>query len=150
MIWLSQLSRMNSLLFYFVSLKIIAFWREFRGSENNNWIVIAAKQQCIQCENIETKLFNLRDDFEQILQAKLVKVVNSQLLRLYTTASEPAIVFFRKGVPLLYDGPFESEEIFMRFNDNRAPAVQELTDEIFEHLTQASTGATTGDWLILL
>lgn len=26
----------------------------------------------------------------------------------------------------------------------------ELTDETLEHLTQASTGATTGDWLIML
>lgn len=25
-----------------------------------------------------------------------------------------------------------------------------LNDENFEHLTQASTGATTGDWLVLL
>lgn len=26
--------------------------------------------------------------------------------------------------------------------------LQELTDDTFEHLTQATTGATTGDWLI--
>ena len=29
-------------------------------------------------------------------------------------------------------------------------ATQTLTDESFEHLTQASTGATTGDWLVML
>lgn len=29
-------------------------------------------------------------------------------------------------------------------------AVKILNDESFEHLTQASTGATTGDWLIVL
>ena len=28
--------------------------------------------------------------------------------------------------------------------------VIELNDANFEHLTQASTGATTGDWLVLL
>ena len=28
--------------------------------------------------------------------------------------------------------------------------VRVLNDDSFEHLTQASTGATTGDWLILL
>lgn len=26
----------------------------------------------------------------------------------------------------------------------------ELKDETFEHLTQASSGATTGDWLVVL
>jgi thioredoxin-like negative regulator of GroEL len=27
--------------------------------------------------------------------------------------------------------------------------VQELTDSSFEHLTQAASGATTGDWLVM-
>jgi hypothetical protein len=27
--------------------------------------------------------------------------------------------------------------------------VKDLTDTSFEHLTQASTGATTGDWLVM-
>lgn len=34
--------------------------------------------------------------------------------------------------------------------NNRDPIVKELDDTSFEHLTQASTGATTGDWLIKL
>jgi len=31
----------------------------------------------------------------------------------------------------------------------KEPGVQELTDTSFEHLTQAATGATTGDWLVM-
>merc|ERR1719205_428812 len=31
----------------------------------------------------------------------------------------------------------------------REPSIQDLTDNTFEHLTQASTGATTGDWFVL-
>lgn len=34
--------------------------------------------------------------------------------------------------------------------NNRDPIVKELNDNSFEHLTQASTGATTGDWFIKL
>jgi len=34
--------------------------------------------------------------------------------------------------------------------NNRDPIVKELNDDNFEHLTQASTGATTGDWFIKL
>merc|ERR1711910_191367 len=30
----------------------------------------------------------------------------------------------------------------------RDPCVKDLTDTSFEHLTQAATGATTGDWLV--
>lgn len=36
------------------------------------------------------------------------------------------------------------------FTENKAPTVKELTDDTFEHLTQASSGATTGDWFVML
>lgn len=34
--------------------------------------------------------------------------------------------------------------------ENKELAVKTLTDDTFEHLTQASSGATTGDWFIML
>ena len=37
-------------------------------------------------------------------------------------------------------------ETLVRYKE---PGVQELTDSTFEHLTQAATGATTGDWLVM-
>jgi hypothetical protein len=50
----------------------------------------------------------------------------------------------------LYDGDETSEnEIYELFNGNKDPLVKELSDENFEHLTQASSGSTTGDWLIM-
>lgn len=36
------------------------------------------------------------------------------------------------------------------FSENKEPTVKELTDDTFEHLTQASSGATTGDWFVML
>lgn len=77
-------------------------------------------------------------------------MIDSQLVRLYSPKKEPAIIFFRHGVPLLYDGAINAEEIYQEFDANRMPAAKELTDDSFEHLTQASTGSTTGDWFILL
>lgn len=47
-------------------------------------------------------------------------------------------------------GPINDELILHTFTDNKEPVVKELTDETFEHLTQASTGATTGDWFVML
>lgn len=38
------------------------------------------------------------------LNAWVVKSVSSQLVRLYSPNKEPALVFFRHGIPLLYDG----------------------------------------------
>lgn len=47
-------------------------------------------------------------------------------------------------------GPLNDEEILHTFLNNKEPIVKELTDETFEHLTQASSGATTGDWFVML
>lgn len=80
----------------------------------------------------------------------MVRAMNSQLVRLYSFVKrDPAVVFFRHGVPLLYDGEPNEHELYDFFSDNRDPLVKELSDETFEHLTQASTGATTGDWLVM-
>ena len=36
------------------------------------------------------------------------------------------------------------------FIANQEANVNYLTDESFEHLTQAASGATTGDWIVML
>jgi len=51
---------------------------------------------------------------------------------------------------LSLSGTLSEEKILHTFTDNRVPAVKELSDENFEHLTQASSGATTGDWFVML
>lgn len=47
-------------------------------------------------------------------------------------------------------GDINDELIIHTFTENKDPCVRELTDDNFEHLTQVSTGATTGDWFVLL
>jgi len=93
----------------------------------------------------------MREDFESQLDAKVLKLESSQLQRIYDIQkSEAALVFLRKGVGLLYpsDGVDTADDIFDFFSENREPIVKELDDSNFEHLTQASTGSTTGDWLV--
>lgn len=79
-----------------------------------------------------------------------MKATGSQLARLYSPTKEPAVVFFRHGVPFLYDGPVNEDALIGKLIQNKDPNVKELSDENFEHLTQASSGATTGDWFIML
>lgn len=50
----------------------------------------------------------------------------------------------------LFLGEPDENEIYGFFEKNQSPAVKELTDKIFEHITQAATGATTGDWFVML
>lgn len=112
-------------------------------------IVLFTKPNCEKCVEFEKHLGNLEDDFKKHMNSVTVKATNSHLTRLYNPAKEPAIVFFRHGVPLLYSGEPDENEIYGFFDKNQSPAVKELADKIFEHITQAATGATTGDWFVM-
>ncbi|XP_065207456.1 thioredoxin domain-containing protein [Planococcus citri] len=111
--------------------------------------VLFTKKDCEICDKHEDVLFQIREDLVDSLSAWVVKAVNSQLVRIYSPSKEPALVFFRHGIPLLYDGELNDELILHTLSENKEPCVRELHDENFEHLTQVSTGATTGDWFIL-
>ncbi|XP_008483107.1 uncharacterized protein LOC103519797 [Diaphorina citri] len=73
----------------------------------NYVVVLFTKKKCDNpdCEKFETELTNAREELVDNLNAWVVKAVNSPLYRLYST-SEPCILFFRMGVPLLYDGEY--------------------------------------------
>jgi len=112
-------------------------------------IVLFTKKDCPECEQYETALLNIREDLVDQLNAYVVACINSQLTKLYNPSKEPALVFFRHGIPLLYDGPINEDLMLHTIVENQEPAVRELTDDTFEHLTQASSGATTGDWFVM-
>ncbi|KAM3967307.1 protein disulfide-isomerase A5 [Aphomia sociella] len=112
-------------------------------------IVLFAKPNCDVCIKFENHLASLEEDFKKHLNAVTVMTENSHLARLYSPTKEPALVFFRHGVPLLFNGEPDENEIYGFFEKNQSPVVKELTDKIFEHMTQAATGATTGDWFVM-
>uniref|UniRef100_A0A1B6CJN6 Thioredoxin domain-containing protein n=1 Tax=Clastoptera arizonana TaxID=38151 RepID=A0A1B6CJN6_9HEMI len=112
-------------------------------------VVLFTKKDCPDCEALETALLNIREDLVDSLNAWVVSSYSSQLVKLYSPSKEPAIVFFRHGIPLLYDGDINEDLILHTITENKEPIVKELTDDTFEHLTQAASGATTGDWFIM-
>lgn len=107
------------------------------------------KNNCPECDKYANALNDILADLKNF-PAEVVTVMNSQMVRLYNPKKEPSCVFFRHGIPLLYDGPINAEAIHDYFDANKIPTSKELEDASFEHLTQASTGATTGDWFIML
>ncbi|XP_067942078.1 thioredoxin domain-containing protein-like [Watersipora subatra] len=73
----------------------------------------------------------------------------------YSLKGCPNLVLYRQGRPIVYDGAnlnmrFNREEIGQWVSRNMKSNVIQLSDDTFEHQTQASTGATTGDWLLWL
>lgn len=99
---------------------------------------------------METVVENIHDDLKENLGAVVVKAHNSHMVSIYDPSKEPSLIYFRRGIPLLYYGEVNEDEIVQTFTENRDPVVKELSDDNFEHLTQASTGATTGDWFVFL
>lgn len=130
---------------------VLLFCKFFKGRKFLNVSsVFLAKQNCVDCR-YEQSLIAIQKEVEETFDAKILKLENSHLQRLYDfNKDETALVFIRKGVPLLYSSTAKDshDEIFEFFSENREPIVKELDDSTFEHLTQASTGSTTGDWLI--
>lgn len=63
----------------------------------------------------------------------------------------PQLLFFDGKFPFRYDNPdnYQPDDIVDWIEEAKETPIPELNDETFEHLTQASSGSTTGDWLIL-
>lgn len=71
----------------------------------------SAKKDCETCDNYENELIHLKEDLTSALIPWVVKVVDSQLRKIYIPDEEPVLVFFRYGIPLLYDG--KKQKIFI-------------------------------------
>ncbi|KAF4524142.1 hypothetical protein B566_EDAN012146 [Ephemera danica] len=114
-------------------------------------VVVFTQRDSAASEKLESVVTSLREDLVDTLGAWVVKAVGSHMTRLYNplAPNQPCLVFFRHGVPLLYHGEIEEDLILHTLSDSPEPAVKELNDDNFEHLTQAATGATTGDWLVM-
>jgi len=106
-----------------------------------------------RCEEFEGELTSIREDMIDVMDGDgwVVKLVDSPMVEQYAVGKteQPVIVMFRNGLPVIYTGPANEEVMLDTLVRYKEPGVQELTDSTFEHLTQAATGATTGDWLVM-
>ncbi|XP_076309576.1 uncharacterized protein LOC143224945 isoform X2 [Tachypleus tridentatus] len=103
---------------------------------------------CVECVEAEALLTSIHPELDEALGVKVVKLTDqTDLEREYGIKKKPSLLFLREKIPSLYDGEFETSALFHWIGTNKNPAVKYLDDTSFEHLTQAATGATTGDWL---
>nr|CAG4649435.1 EOG090X0856 [Scapholeberis mucronata]SVE93690.1 EOG090X0856 [Scapholeberis mucronata] len=119
---------------------------------NEKFVVTLFRDEtCKSCDEVESQLSSIREDLVDTLNAWVVKSVGSPLASNFTTgkdSTKPLVVYFRHSVPMLYDGPINDEAILETFVQNKESGVNHLNDDSFEHLTQAASGATTGDWFV--
>lgn len=119
------------------------------GAEKYVVALFCGKGGSEACDDYEGELAAIREDLVDSINAWVVKAAAGSPLKAdFNPGEKPTIVFFRDGVPVLYNGPANDEEMLETLAAYKEPCVQDLTDTSFEHLTQAASGATTGDWLV--
>jgi len=87
-----------------------------------------------------------------------VASTESALVTSHRLDAAPAVLYARKNqfgdtyvtqfVGDMNDADLDEMYVTMWARDNSISFLRDLTEETFEHLTQASSGATTGDWLV--
>ncbi|XP_057665662.1 uncharacterized protein LOC130899613 isoform X4 [Diorhabda carinulata] len=85
------------------------------------------KQNCYICEEILEELEQIDDECD-IYGIHLVRIQDPQLAKRYSIKTFPALVYFRNGNPLLFEGDLQNEQSVLEWltdDDNR-----ELEDQI--------------------
>lgn len=113
-------------------------------------LLLGENEECIDvCEELEDTLAAVREDVVESLNAWVLRTYSPKLNTEYGIKGSQ-VIFLRNGVPLLYTGPPDDDEFLLHYLvTNQNSFVKLLTDDNFEHDTQASTGATTGDWFVM-
>ncbi|XP_069102192.1 uncharacterized protein [Argopecten irradians] len=112
-------------------------------------------ETCPRCAAAEKELLQVNtmpDLYDHAIQ--IIKCEDPETAVKYGITTVPQVVYFRDGVPALFEAPQDVREIRTMdveifVEESQQVAMKTLNDESFEHLTQAATGATTGDWLII-
>ncbi|XP_071098925.1 thioredoxin domain-containing protein-like [Haliotis cracherodii] len=121
-------------------------------ARNNPYLLVLFYEPgCVTCE--EAKLVMSQLETPELFPGELKKIQISDvaLAATYGAFTSPGFVLFRHGTgsPVVYDGvTVDTENIGGWLDVASDVATKSLTDDSFEHLTQAATGATTGDWLV--
>ncbi|XP_049820636.1 uncharacterized protein LOC109604293 isoform X4 [Aethina tumida] len=85
------------------------------------------KQNCHVCDQILEELEKIDDECD-VYGIHLVRIQDPQLAKRYSIKTFPALVYFRNGNPLLFEGDMQNEQSVLEWlidDDNR-----ELADEI--------------------
>jgi len=123
------------------------------GEQNYLLALFCPGKNMEKCKEFESGLNGIKEDLSEVMNGDvtMIKLVDSPAVEDYVVGKtdKPVVVMFRSGLPVVYDGPANEEDLLDSLIRFKEPGVQELTDNSFEHLTQAATGATTGDWLVM-
>lgn len=116
---------------------------------NEYLLVIFVEPDCQPCKNAEIEIGQLATSIsESLIEVTFIRVASTEIPRSFGISSKPTILFYRHTKPIIYDGLTLAPDIEEWISQNLESSLKILTENNFEHLTQAATGATTGDWMV--
>lgn len=103
----------------------------------------ADKINCNICDQILEGL-ELIDDECDVFGIHMVKIQDPQLAKRYSIKTFPALVYFRNGNPLLFEGDMQNEQSVLEWlidDDNRelADEIEEVNERMLERLLEESS-----------
>ncbi|XP_018356345.1 PREDICTED: uncharacterized protein LOC108756796 isoform X2 [Trachymyrmex septentrionalis] len=104
--------------------------------------VYFTKPNCHICEEILEGLEKIDDECD-VFGIHMVKIEDTQLAKRYSIKTFPALVYFRNGNPLLFEGDLQNEESVLEWlidDDNRelADEIESVNDRMLERLLDES------------
>lgn len=106
------------------------------------FFLISDKVHCNICDQILEGL-ELVDDECDVFGIHMVKIQDPQLAKRYSIKTFPALVYFRNGNPLIFEGDLQNEQSVLEWlidDDNRelADEIEEVNERMLERLMEES------------
>ncbi|XP_065090648.1 uncharacterized protein hlk isoform X5 [Ochlerotatus camptorhynchus] len=133
---------------YFYKHQSPSYCRSFCSAENvrkRKEMSRAGTSDKINCNICDQILEGLEviDDELDVFGIHMVKIQDPQLAKRYSIKTFPALVYFRNGNPLLYEGDLQSEQSVLEWlidDDNRelADEIEEVNERMLDRLMEQS------------
>ncbi|XP_066601586.1 uncharacterized protein hlk isoform X1 [Prorops nasuta] len=112
------------------------------GETLKEYLSFPDKQNCHICDEILEGLEKIDDECD-VFGIHMVKIQDPQLAKRYSIKTFPALVYFRNGNPLLFEGDLQNEESVLEWlidDDNRelADEIESVNERMLERLMDES------------
>ncbi|XP_058832625.1 uncharacterized protein LOC131690704 isoform X4 [Topomyia yanbarensis] len=144
----SMVEETQYLAVYFYKNKSPSYCRSFCSAENirkrqeMTRVGISDKINCNICDQILEGLEVIDDELD-VFGIHMVKIQDPQLAKRYSIKTFPALVYFRNGNPLIYEGDLQSEQSVLEWlidDENRelADEIEEVNERMLDRLMEQS------------
>ncbi|XP_049299074.1 uncharacterized protein LOC125771930 isoform X5 [Anopheles funestus] len=144
----SMVDETQYLAVYFYKTKSPSYCRSFCSAENIRKRKefaregISDKINCNICDQILEGLEVIDDELD-VFGIHMVKIQDPQLAKRYSIKTFPALVYFRNGNPLIYEGDLQNEQSVLEWlvdDDNRelADEIEEVNERMLDRLMEQS------------